>query len=935
MFKLIRNNSLLIKSILKFWMLTGTSLILLIAFQKGISKIYQTVFKELIWEFFTPFLILLLSMGILIAKTLQLRCEKVIWKPYDAILTATLLYYIRIFVLDFTAIEISFVDFIQKENNSLLFLFILLTCLYVCIKFILWPKNFILKTKTDNESDVDQYNQDLSLELMKGFEDITDIDKLKDLDKLGRFDHAQQISEVINNVKPKKSFAIGINGDWGSGKTSFIHLVRRINQIEHPNACKFITFNPWYFTGTEKVLLKFHETLLSSVGSFSLSFRNELHRYFQLVCATETSIWKTNFLQYFKKGVDFQSQQEKLKEYFKQLPQKTVIIIDDLDRLQKDEILVLFRTIRLIADFPNVVYLVGYSPDYVKNILDDTRTDDQPGFMEKIFQLEFELPEPMPSDLRTFWKSVIEKHIPYDRSDLQMEIINNIVTNNILPNLRDIKRFLNQLTINSSLPEIKNNTYFPQFFLLELIYYCDTDEYFRIWKKGSFGASEKVKPETKTIINQIAGLKDYSEKSITNREHFGKYFFKRLDRELEIDYKDVENLFIEENYKTSIEKLYTKNKKQLSGYILDYTISISKNRDSFDKDFAISYFDRVFHLIRHSYLKEQLVQKYFTDAVNNSNTDLFTAIAKIWQLSILERKDAIKEYLRSKIDWENYSSILVVLAKQEEIKKIYFDFNSLLIEKIEIQSKSHNPIILLLTDLYNYQLFLKSNPIAVKAHNWLGNKNILTGLRNNSENINKEIDRISDNQKNIKILDFFGSKETLLKLNDLQHPGIFKMLESLNIYYPIRNVSNENVFKQEFKYDKYNYRIIVPYSIKNIKIALENGEEPFGVKEINKNIFTFWKKTEGEITEYSEMLTEPWKGNYYIELYRHDEGVFLILSNKLDKSTTDKNVISNDPYSTFELTIRTNNYEEFNLERQLIPDNRLSYLEKNKPNDLK
>ncbi|MBN2595345.1 MAG: hypothetical protein JXR82_01005 [Marinifilaceae bacterium] len=142
----------------------------------------------------------------------------------------------------------------------------------------------------------------------------------------------------------------------------------------------------------------------------------------------------------------------------------------------------------------------------------------------------------------------------------------------------------------------------------------------------------------------------------------------------------------------------------------------------------------------------------------------------------------------------------------------------------------------------------------------------------------------------------------------------------------MRKVSNENVFEYEFKYDTYNYRILIPDSIKEFNIGSETGKKHFGLKGVNGNIFTFWDESGKSPIE----LSEAWKGNFYIELYRNQDGVFFTLSNRFNKNGISNYEISNDPYFTFELTIRASNYEEFTLERQLIPNQVLSHLENNK-----
>ena len=48
--------------------------------------------------------------------------------------------------------------------------------------------------------------------------------------------------------------AVGVIGPWGSGKTSFVNLVRQTFESED---VPVLDFNPWLFNGTEQLVKRF------------------------------------------------------------------------------------------------------------------------------------------------------------------------------------------------------------------------------------------------------------------------------------------------------------------------------------------------------------------------------------------------------------------------------------------------------------------------------------------------------------------------------------------------------------------------------------------------------------------------------------------------------------------------------------------------------
>lgn len=89
----------------------------------------------------------------------------------------------------------------------------------------------------------------------------------KEQDQLKRYPLATRIAAMISAFAGKESFVIGVEGKWGSGKTSFINLI--LSQLDKNNIVYF-TFNPWNFSDEPSLLrdffLKFAKAAESITG---------------------------------------------------------------------------------------------------------------------------------------------------------------------------------------------------------------------------------------------------------------------------------------------------------------------------------------------------------------------------------------------------------------------------------------------------------------------------------------------------------------------------------------------------------------------------------------------------------------------------------------------------------------------------------------------
>lgn len=82
----------------------------------------------------------------------------------------------------------------------------------------------------------------------------------KNEDLFGRKKIAMVLARTIKYYKDKDSVSIGIIGDWGSGKTSFINMV--LESLSINKKIVIINFNPWNIS-TRKQLISDFFTILS------------------------------------------------------------------------------------------------------------------------------------------------------------------------------------------------------------------------------------------------------------------------------------------------------------------------------------------------------------------------------------------------------------------------------------------------------------------------------------------------------------------------------------------------------------------------------------------------------------------------------------------------------------------------------------------------
>lgn len=227
-------------------------------------------------------------------------------------------------------------------------------------------------------------------------------------DKFKRLLFAQRIAQTIASRSDSSSIVIGIYGPWGNGKTTVLNFIEQ-NLNNSPNiVC--IKFNPWRFTDEASLIQGFFQTLADGLGKSITSngkkIANWLEEYSEILVPISFTL---GGIVKFEPGKSIQSTakifsstklealKKNLEKVLKDEAKRIVILMDDIDRLDKNEIQTVFKLVKLSADFEYTAYILAFDEEMVAAALSEKygSGDIKEGrkFLEKIIQVPLNLPQ--------------------------------------------------------------------------------------------------------------------------------------------------------------------------------------------------------------------------------------------------------------------------------------------------------------------------------------------------------------------------------------------------------------------------------------------------------------------------------------------------------------------------------------------------------------
>jgi hypothetical protein len=251
---------------------------------------------------------------------------------------------------------------------------------------------------------------------------------------------------------------VAITGSWGSGKTSLVNLIKG----HFTSKITPVDFNPWFFSGSDDLLERFFTEFATamnpkmkgqkSVAETLKRYGQALRPFKELPLAGVYANLASSTLEGVGNSLSPSTgspvhMKERLEEALRDQDRIFLVFIDDIDRLDPDEIRIIMKLVRLVGSLPKVIYLLAYDHSRVAHALSPDDLQEGQEYLEKIVFNSYQVPKVNESYIRDALLTGLDEII----NELNLQLtddssrISGVIRQALLPSmktLRNVKRFL-------------------------------------------------------------------------------------------------------------------------------------------------------------------------------------------------------------------------------------------------------------------------------------------------------------------------------------------------------------------------------------------------------------------------------------------------------------------------------------------------------------
>ncbi|WP_426445995.1 KAP family P-loop NTPase fold protein [Siccibacter colletis] len=478
-----------------------------------------------------------------------------------------------------------------------------------------------------------------------------------DEDRYGFRHVAQQLARSVMGVGREGCAVIGIEGSWGSGKTSLLNLLRNELEEEREDNTFVLSISPWLDGGNNStvesllipvaaIIAREEERRLSPIQRRSLKKKKQLTetagnvlRYTQAtarhlapaaeIAALFPGIPNTNGLLKALSEADLKGRGKTTAELRTEIAEKIValdlsfiVLLDDLDRLEPAQAIEVIRLVKSVADFPRFRYLMCYDRAVLAQAIQNgLGVADGDLYLQKIVQISFSLPRPEAFDLRReFHAGAVSLYQSVNGTEPDQSIISDLslVTDTYGASLktpREVQLALSGLAFRYS--GIRDYVYLPDLCFLQLIHithnalYNWIEEYLTeraVVESGDGSVSEEEKRTlTEELGACLARFKSSQAKSATS--------LRRLIPG--ISGYNVENLSLFGQIPDEEKAEMTTKRRLGSGAYWRYYFAFSSPQNVLPPDYFNHLFDMASSAETYSALAEELLSRINSNGISS------------------------------------------------------------------------------------------------------------------------------------------------------------------------------------------------------------------------------------------------------------------------------------------------------------------------------
>lgn len=372
----------------------------------------------------------------------------------------------------------------------------------------------------------------------------------KDEDRYGFTHIATELARAIQGIGREGSAVIGIEGAWGTGKTSLLNLLRTALKEQQEARTVVLTISPW-LDGSDTPLVASLLLPVAAIVAEEEERRRPAKKWAYLrrkKALTDTARVLMDYIRATARNLtpvakiaalipdtpdvsgalgavadsSWLKEKEKttadmrteIARKIEELDLSFIVLLDDLDRLEPAQAVEVIRLVKSVANFPRFRYLLCYDKAVLSQAISQgLGVADGSLYLQKIIQIAFALPRPESFALRQqFLKDAAELYqtvnhsLPADSMQADLTKVANIY-GATLKTPREVQTVLNALRFRYA--GLQDYVYFPDLCFLQLLHttnpglYDWVEEYLSERNVMQAGDGQVSDEEQKALVDSL------------------------------------------------------------------------------------------------------------------------------------------------------------------------------------------------------------------------------------------------------------------------------------------------------------------------------------------------------------------------------------------------------------------------------------------------